>query len=129
MSRLSPKLSERIPAGISKSHIAPVYTALIKPICEKPRLKYWASKGSSAYTLDESPSCIPCVRQQADRVSFFEIGLDKIFSKEYLWAPLKGVVIDFLNYWFWKNKYVPDYNSFIMKIHFSHNSFATIHSG
>ncbi|SVB22245.1 uncharacterized protein METZ01_LOCUS175099, partial [marine metagenome] len=84
--------SERIPAGISRSHIAPVYTDLIKPICEKPRLKFWASIGSSTYTLDESPSCIPCVTQQAERVSFFEVSLDKIFSKEYFWDPLRGTV-------------------------------------
>ena len=91
-SLLSPKLSERIPAGISRSHIALVYAALIKPICEKPRLKFWASIGSSTYTLDESPSCITCVTQQAERVSFFEVSLDNIFSKEYLWDPVRGTV-------------------------------------
>ena len=80
-SLLSPKLSERIPAGISSSHIALVYTALINPICEKPRLRFWAIIGSSTYTLDESPSCIPCVTVQAERVSFFEVILDKLFSK------------------------------------------------
>ena len=52
----------------------------------------WASIGSSTYTLDESPSCIPCVTQQADRVSFFEVSLDKIFSLDINFYGLQNEI-------------------------------------